>query len=145
VPTKHDLLILVGRDLYSEVTSPPPTGSWDAKLKKLMLKLSSVVSRYPGMASFMTANAEELVPTELNQLVRAILREAGFNDRGAAAVLGALFFYVTGMNAAGFAEATTRASYRRNLQARFEDGLDILLAGARTRLDDAKRTTSRRA
>ncbi|MHB8467095.1 MAG: TetR/AcrR family transcriptional regulator [Acidimicrobiales bacterium] len=145
VPTKHDLLVLVGRDLYGEVTSPAPTGSWDAKLKKLMLNMSSVVASYPGMAGFMMANADELVPTELNQMVRGILREAGFSDRGSAAVLGALFFYVTGMNAGGISETNSRLYNGRSLQARFEDGLDILLAGAQVRLGEEKKRKRARA
>jgi len=145
VATKHDLLVLVGRDLYGEVTAAVPTGSWDLKLKKLMLTMSSVVARYPGMAGFMMANSAELVPTELNRVVRDILQEAGFSDRGAAAVLSALFFYVTGMNAGSLNSGQATLYSRRSLESRFEDGMDILLAGAQVRLAEEGKQTQKRA
>src|ERR1700722_4884181 len=53
VPTRHDLLVLVGRDLYSEVMAPTIRGPWHARVKSLMVNLSTIVAHYPGMAGFM--------------------------------------------------------------------------------------------
>jgi AcrR family transcriptional regulator len=133
VATKHDLLVLVGHDLYSEVTSPLPDGPWEVRVKKLMVNFASIVHRYPGMAGFMMANVDELRPMEFNRILRDILSEAGFSDRGMGAVMSALFFYVNGMAAANFADPTKRVYQGRNMLALFEDGLDILLAGAQDR------------
>jgi AcrR family transcriptional regulator len=146
VATKHDLLVLVGRDLYSEVSLPAPKGPWNDRVKTLMLNQAAIVGRYPGMASFMMAHVDELVPTDLNATVRGILLEAGFTERGIGAVLSALFFYVTGMSAGGFADPTAKVFQGRNMQALFEDGLDVLLAGAEARLqEDRKGTRARRS
>jgi AcrR family transcriptional regulator len=144
VPTKHDLLLLVGQDLYSEVTSPMPGGRWDARVKALMVNVSSLMHRYPGMAGFITANVDELTPIELNRIVRGILSEAGFSERGMVVVMSALFFYVNGATAGGFADPTAKVYQKHNMQALFEDGLDVLLAGAQRRLDeDLKRKRAR--
>jgi len=135
VPTRHDLLVLVGQDLYSEVMAPTIRGSWHARVKSLMVNLSTTVAHYPGMAGFMMVNVDDLVPTDLNATMYGILHDTGFSDRGVSTVLSALFFYVTGMLAGGFATPTAKAFAGSDMQARFEEGLDLLLLGARARLD----------
>jgi AcrR family transcriptional regulator len=140
VAAKHDLLVLVGRDLYSEMSLPPHDGTWEEKLKNVMLNQVAVVGRYPGMANFMMTHVDELVPTELNQMVRGILVEAGFGERGIVAVMGALFFYVTGMVAGGYATPKAKAFKGRNMFALFEDGLDLLIAGAWVRLEEERKS-----
>ena len=87
------------------------------------------------MAGFMMVNVDELVPTELNATVCGILRDAGFSERGISTVLSALFLYVTGMLAGGFAAPTAKAYAGWDMQAQFEEGLDLLLLGAQVRLE----------
>src|SRR5579862_4092934 len=89
VPTRHDLLVLVGQDLYNEVMVPAIRGNWHVRVKSLMVNLSTIVARYPGMAGFMMVNVDDLVPTELNTTMYGILREAGFSERGISTVLSA--------------------------------------------------------
>src|SRR5579871_2858478 len=50
VPTRHELLVLVGQDLYKEVMAPAVRGNWHVRVKSLMVNLSTIVARYPGMA-----------------------------------------------------------------------------------------------
>jgi AcrR family transcriptional regulator len=133
VPTKHGLLTLVARDLYAEVAAPPVKGTWDEKLKTLMVSQATVIARYPGMGNFMMTNVDELVPTELNQLVRQILVDGGFAEREMTVLMGAMFFYVTGMSAGGFAAPTAKMFRAKSVMALFEEGLEMLLAGADVR------------
>lgn len=144
VATKHQLLVLVGRDLYSEISHPPGGGPWDVLLKKMMLSHAALVRRYPGMGNFMMLHVDELRPTELNLLVRNLLVDAGFSERSITAVLSALFFYVTGITAGGLANPMDKMLGGRNVLAIFEDGLDVLIDGAKARLE-ADRTAKRRA
>jgi hypothetical protein len=145
VSTRHELLVMVGHDLYAEVIAPPIRGPWQARVKSLMVNLSSIVARYPGMAGFMMVNVDELVPTELNATTCGILRDAGFSERGISTVLSALFFYVTGMLAGGFGDPGPKAYAGWDRQAQFEDGLDLLLLGAQVRLDREVRRRSQRS
>jgi AcrR family transcriptional regulator len=138
VPTKRDLLLLLAHDLYDEVIVPKK-GSWDQRIKKLMLDVADVVGRYPGMASFMNANADDSMPLELSRAVTEILADAGFGQRDINAVRAALFFYVTGMSTGSFTVASTTALKGVDIRRLFEDGLDILLAGARVRLESGQR------
>ncbi len=133
VPTKHSLLTLVARDLYAEVVAPEVKGTWNEKLKTLMVSQATVIARYPGMGNFMMTNVDELVPTELNQLVRKILVDGGFAEREMTVLMGAMFFYVTGMSAGGFAAPTAKMFRSKSVMALFEEGLEMLLAGADVR------------
>lgn len=135
VPTKRDLLVLVAHDLYDEVAQPPPGRKWDTRVKALMVSVAATIGRYPGMARFMNENVDDVVPDALRQTVVGILDEAGFSAGAMTTVLSALFFYVTGAVASG-APASA--------QAGFADGLDVLLAGARARLEQ-DRTAGRSA
>lgn len=143
VPTKHDLLLRVGEALYAEIADVPvDSAPWDEALKTMMLRVGEVVRRYPGMGSFMIDHADELAATELNRVMTTALHEAGFSERGVAAVMSAMFFYATGMSAAGSA-GSARSFEGIDMQKLFEEGLDLLFAGARARLKDEVRAKRR--
>jgi len=148
VPNKHELLLLVGRDIYVEAAGLAPEGSWDTRLRTLVLQLASAIGQYPGMAAFMVANTGELVTTELNRAVRQILRQAGFGRRGIDVVMAAMFFYVTGLSASGFLDQKENGEALGDMQSISEGGLDLLLDGARVRLEAdigrRRRTAARR-
>jgi AcrR family transcriptional regulator len=131
VPTKRDVLLLVAHDLYDEVPVPPD-GHWDARVKHIMLSVGEIVARYPGLSDFMIANAADVVPVDLDRSFSQILIDAGFSPDGIDSVKSALFFYVTGMSAGGFSAAAKFEGF--DARRLFEDGLDLLLAGARARL-----------
>lgn len=144
VPTKHDLLVRVGEALYAEVLDVPLSAApWDEALKTLMLRCGDAVARYPGMGNFLIAHADEVPATDLNRLISDLLRTAGFSERGVVAVMSALFFYTTGMSAAGSSARSSRSFEGVDVRALFEDGLDLLLAGARSRLQDDRRAARR--
>ena len=146
VPNKRDLLLLVAHDLYDEVVLPDK-GPWDQRLKKLMVSVADVVGRHPGMASFMNSNAADSMPVELNRRVADLLSEAGFSSRNVHAVMGALFIYVNGVISGGFGEAASGAM-TADVSRIFRDGLEMLLTGARARLEEdleARRSRTLRA
>jgi AcrR family transcriptional regulator len=146
VPNKRDLLLLVAQELYDEVVLPEK-GTWDQRLKKLMVSVAEVVGRHPGMASFMNSNAADSMPVELNRRVTDLLSEAGFSSRDVHAVMGALFIYVNGVISGGFGAAPPGAM-TVDVSRIFRDGLEMLLTGARARLDEgleARRIRTRRA
>jgi AcrR family transcriptional regulator len=145
VPTKHELLVLVARDLYDDVVLPAQRASWEEILRTAALNLSSVVGRHPGMASFMMANYDTVLPERLQDRVQTSLVQAGFSRRGSAAVMASAFFFVIGMSAGGFRDPSSLLFQGRTMQAMFEDGLDVLLAGARARLTADRRASRARA
>lgn len=145
VPNKRDLLLLVAHELYDEVVLPEK-GTWDQRLKKLMVSVAEVVGRHPGMASFMNSNAADSMPVELNRQVTDLLSEAGFSSRNVHAVMGALFIYVNGVISSGFGRVAPRVM-TVDVSRIFRDGLEMLLTGARARLEEDldRRSRTRRA
>jgi TetR/AcrR family tetracycline transcriptional repressor len=129
VANKRDLLLLVAHDLYDEVVLPE-RGPWDQRVKRLMLSVAEVVGRHPGMAAFMNANVEDSMPVDLNRRVVELLSGAGFSRRNVHAIMGALFIYVNGVTSTGF--GTSGAPEVGRI---FRDGLEMLLTGARARLE----------
>ena len=71
VATKNALLALVAQDLYNDVSKPNgDVGTWEERLRSLMITQATVAAGYPGMGNFMMTHAAEIVPTDLNKLVR---------------------------------------------------------------------------
>jgi TetR/AcrR family transcriptional regulator, tetracycline repressor protein len=140
VPTKRDLLVLVARDLFDEVTIPSK-GKWDERLKSAMVSVSDLVERYPGIATFMSANPVEIMPIKLYRALVQILTDAGFPVDSVNAVMATMFFYVTGTSTGGPSLASSGMLDDVEMKRLFEDGLDLLLAGARVRVEQPRRRT----
>jgi AcrR family transcriptional regulator len=138
VPTKRDLMLLVAHELYDEVILPE-RGTWDQRLKKLMISVAEVVGRYPGMAAFLNANAADAMPVDLRRRVFSLLQDAGFNKRNNDAIRGALFIFVNGVNSGTIKGGMPAGLGPADVKRMFQDGLDILLAGARVILDEQRR------
>ncbi len=139
VATKNALLALVAQDLYNDVSKPNgDVGTWEERLRSLMITQATVAAGYPGMGNFMMTHAAEIVPTDLNKLVRSILSENGFNDREMGTLMGALFYYVTGISAV-FSSPTAKLFGSRKVTRLFEDGLDLLIAGAKVRQKEERK------
>lgn len=134
VPNKRDLLLLLAHDIYDEVVLPDK-GSWVQRLKKLMISVVEVVGRYPGMAAFMNANASDSMPVELHHRVVSLLREAGFSQRNIEVLMGAMFIYANGMNSGAVGKDSPSSVSAAHVRRMFQDGLDLLLAGAQVTLE----------
>jgi AcrR family transcriptional regulator len=140
VRTKHDLLVLIGKDLFDEVVAarPPASLGWDEQLRAWMLAAVDVLGSSPGMAQFLMTHSQDVPPLELNEGVHQILREAGLSDADANAIMSALFFQVGAMTMSAEGLAVTDTLSLRGmtftLQGIFIDGLEVILDGARHRL-----------
>lgn len=133
VPSKREVLLLVARDLYGEAQLPPK-GDWDERLKRLMIDVARTMSAHPGMATFITSNADETLPVDLNKAVVALLQDAGFSKQGIDTVVAALFFYVHGIVASGLISSRDGTMSQARIRRLVERGLDLLLAGAKVTL-----------
>jgi AcrR family transcriptional regulator len=136
VPTKHALVVLVAQDLYREVELPAAgDGDWADRVKAIIVSTARVIGEYPGMANYMMTHMDDMVPTELQAVMVDVLRDAGFREHSIQVVLSALYFYGTGMSANMLPIREAEAFGDADVPALFDEGLDMLLAGARLRLD----------
>jgi AcrR family transcriptional regulator len=136
VPSKQVLLQRVAQDLFASVEVPSSaTSDWREQVKTLVLTTASAVGQYQGMAAYVLAHVDELGHGRLNQELIAVLRGAGFSERNVHGLMSALYFYGAGISANILPVLGTETFERADMQAMFEDGLDMLLAGAALRLD----------
>jgi AcrR family transcriptional regulator len=146
VATRHDLLVLVGRSLFAEVELPgAEAGDWAARVKGAMVHVAAVVGQHDGIAAFLLANLDEVVPKELQQEMLDVLHEAGFDPHTTAVLMMALLFYVSGVSAGGQDVRSAVMLHGEDLEPLFEEGLDLLLDGARNRLNAGRRSGGRRS
>jgi len=145
VPNKDRLLALVGRDVYQEIADGiPPDGDWRTRLRAVIVRTVELFSQYPGLAAHVMTHGSDVQPEGPNQVIYAVLRDAGFTDTDAGELMGSLFLYVSGMCISEQSLAGTLPSstsdllgsqiLRGGLRPVFEAGLDMLLDGAQGRL-----------
>lgn len=133
VPSKRDVLLLVARDLYGQAKLPAK-GTWDERIKRVMIDVARIMSAHPGMATFITGAGDETLPADLHLAVVGVLQEAGFTPQGIDTVVAALFFYVHGIVASGLIHGRDGAMSQARIRRLVERGLDLLLAGAKVTL-----------
>ncbi len=135
VRTKHDLLLMVAHELFDEAAARPMTGTtWEDKLVSAMRETADRLGQYPGFGSFVLANVTAVFPTDQYVRINTILREeGGLSEEDALTTVTAMFFYVGGMIASGFAHPSTPPGVPEDIRERFEAGLRLLLEGARSR------------
>jgi AcrR family transcriptional regulator len=144
-PTRDALLQRLLQDLYSEVDMPAgDPGDWAEQVKRLTMDTARVVGQYPGLAAYVMAHLDEVVPAAVNRAMARILADAGFSPESTAVVMSALYFYGAGVAANLVPMRSARSVDHVDVGALAEAGLDMLLAGARLRLEaDLGRVTNR--
>jgi AcrR family transcriptional regulator len=135
VPTKRELLSLVGRSLFDSVTYPDTEDDWAAWVRAVMVDLGRIVSSYPGISTYLLEHIDEAPPIELNLRMGALLVRAGFTVRSTTAIMGSLTFLLSGAAAAGIPARPNPAFASIDMALAFEDGIDLLLSGARRQLE----------
>lgn len=136
VGTKHDLLVLVGGNLYDAVDYPDTdTDDWAGWIKHVVLHLAEVVSSYPGLAAYLIEHLDDALPLELNLRMGSMLATAGFSDRSMNTVMGSFTFLISGACAAGVPSRPLPALAAIATPQMLEDMVDLVLAGARLLLD----------
>jgi AcrR family transcriptional regulator len=136
VPNKHELLRLVAAELYASVK--PADGSDGDKFeqaKRVMIQVHDVLAAYPGMAAHIAQNVPEFTSARVASLITGPLRAAGLSQGEADRITFALVL----LNA-GHMLFHVPASLEDEAAAAFEDGVDLILRGARSR----KRQLARR-
>jgi AcrR family transcriptional regulator len=131
VPTRHDLVKLVCADVYREVPTPSPDGDWAQQMKSMMLASDRAVRGYPGLSAYMMSHADDMTPVALNRAMRTVLGDAGFSAHSISVVLSALTSFGNGMAANRESLRAGAARAKVDIDQLYEDGLDMLLAGAR--------------
>lgn len=135
-PTRHALLRRVVQDLYAEVDLPEQeSGDWAQQVKQITIDMALVVGQYPGLAAYVMAHLDDMVPAAVNQATVAILAGAGFTAESTAIVMSALYFFGTGLSANLAAMQSVRRFEHVDGEALAHAGLDLLLAGARLHLE----------
>jgi AcrR family transcriptional regulator len=135
LPSRQAVIRRVAQDLFGQVESPSSdVASWREQVKSMVLATAIAVGQYPGMAAYVLAHVDEVGPLRLHDELEVVLRRAGFGEDDMHALQSALYFYGAGI-AANFLPVRQAATFARaDAQAMFEDGLDMLLAGAELRL-----------
>jgi AcrR family transcriptional regulator len=136
VPTKRALMKLVAADLYREVELPlGASGDWAEQVKEMIVSTARVVGQYPGMAAYVMTQVDDIFPLELNASLNRVLRDAGFSSHSIRVLMGALYFYGTGISTSLLPLREAKTLEGTDVTAIFEEGLEMLLGGARLQLE----------
>jgi AcrR family transcriptional regulator len=129
VPNKHELLRLVAADLYSQV-NPADANATDEfeQAKLVMIQIHNVLAAYPGMAAYIAEHLPEFTSASVASLITGPLRRAGLSQAEADRITFALVL----LNA-GHMLLRVPTALEDEAAAAFEDGVDLILRGARSR------------
>jgi TetR/AcrR family tetracycline transcriptional repressor len=129
VPNKDELLRLVATDLYARVKPADDLdGDEFGQAKYVMLQIHDVLAAYPGMAAHIAQNIPEFTSEHLARLITDPLQAAGLSADEA----GRIVFTLILLNA-GHMLIRVPAGLESEAAAAFEEGVDLILRGARTR------------
>lgn len=140
VKDRDALLKLVAERINGEIklASTDPR-HWATTVRTLMIDYARAYGRHPGMASFVNNNLGSMPPDATQQGLLELLIRAGFDDEHARTVLAAFFFYASGATASELMYRDHQGVSAAQLARRFEQGLDLVIAGAKTLLRDDRR------
>ncbi|MEY2570350.1 MAG: TetR/AcrR family transcriptional regulator, tetracycline repressor protein [Acidimicrobiaceae bacterium] len=145
VPTKHDLLVKVGTDLYTDIELPDADEvGWEQWVRSMMTQLVASVSAYPGMAAYLMNHFVEVFPADLNGRMIDVLTKAGFSPGSTIRVMTALTFFGAGASAIGVPDAPAAGFAELDAAKLFADGLDLILSGARLLLEEDRPAAKRK-
>lgn len=143
VPNKHELLVLVGQDIYREIADHlPDRGTWSERLKAAMVHTANTLRDHPGMAEYLLTHGEQIRPEQPNLAIYTMLSDAGFDADTISTLMMSMFLFVGGISVS-WRNLTSEQAQGGGLvglvpsddvQRVFEDGLDMFLVGAAARL-----------
>ena len=144
VPTKRALMTLVVQDFFQGIEYPTPGhGDWADQVKEVMLGVTRAFGEYPGLAAYMMTHVDDAAPVALQQAIIAELGAAGFSAHTTEVVMSALYFYGIGVSATLIPLRQATVFEGVDVPGLLEEGLDMVLAGARVRLEaDLARSAS---
>jgi AcrR family transcriptional regulator len=129
VPNKDELLRLVAAELYARVTPADTAGADEfEQAKRVMLQIHDLLAAYPGMAAHIAQNIPGFTSARVAGLITGPLRAAGLSQAEASRIV----FTLVLLNA-GHMLFRVPAGLEDEAAAAFEDGVDLILRGARER------------
>jgi AcrR family transcriptional regulator len=126
VPNKNDLLRLVARDLYARIKPSDDCDDEFEQAKRVMLQIHDLLAAYPGMAAHIAENVPEFYSASVAGLISDPLQAAGLSRTEADRIVFALVL----LNA-GHMLFRVPAELEGEAAAAFEEGVDLILRGAR--------------
>ena len=144
VPNKHALLVLVANAIYAGIEIPERIdGDWRGQVRTLLLNVTTVMRGYPGVAAYSLLHPREIPMVHVMEATREALDYAGLSDEAAARVLSALFYYLAGTIVGGVTTTLRPENVTSEAaEARFAEGLDVVLTGIEVEVERARATRS---
>jgi TetR/AcrR family tetracycline transcriptional repressor len=126
VPNKNELLRLVAADLYARIKPTDDCADEFEQAKRVMLQIHDLLAAYPGMAAHIAENVPEFYSASVAGLISDPLQAAGLSRTEADRIVFALVL----LNA-GHMLFHVPAELEDEAAAAFEEGVDLILSGAR--------------
>jgi AcrR family transcriptional regulator len=126
VPNKNELLRLVAADLYARIKPADDCADEFEQAKRVMLQIHDLLAAYPGMAAHIAENVPEFYSASVAGLISDPLQAAGLSRTEADRIVFALVL----LNA-GHMLFRVPAELEDEAAAAFEEGVDLILSGAR--------------
>jgi AcrR family transcriptional regulator len=126
VPNKNELLRLVAADLYARIKPADDCADEFEQAKRVMLQIHDLLAAYPGMAAHIAENVPEFYSASVAGLISDPLQAAGLSRTEADRIVFALVL----LNA-GHMLFRVPAELEDEAAAAFEEGVDLILGGAR--------------
>jgi AcrR family transcriptional regulator len=131
VPGKQAALDLLAEAVLATIAEPGP-GPWDRRLGELYCAARKAMLEVPGIAVVLQTNGNGQTARRHDQLSRSLLAEAGLDTASASAAHSLLYTYLLGsVSLEDSRPVPTGARARRGADARFERGLELIMAGIR--------------
>jgi TetR/AcrR family tetracycline transcriptional repressor len=127
VPNKHELLRLVAAELYARIKPADDCADEFDQAKRVMIQIHDMLAAYPGMAAHIAQNVPEFTSARVANLITGPLRAAGLSRAEADRIIFALVL----LNA-GHMLFRVPAALEDQAAAAFEEGVDLILRGARS-------------
>jgi TetR/AcrR family tetracycline transcriptional repressor len=128
VPNKNELLRLVARDLYARIKPADNCADEFEQAKRVMLQIHDLLAAYPGMAAHIAEHVPRFYSASVAGLISGPLQAAGLSRAEADRIVFALVL----LNA-GHMLFQVPPELAGDAAAAFEEGVDLILKGARTR------------
>jgi AcrR family transcriptional regulator len=131
VPGKQAALDLLAEAVLATIAEPGP-GPWDRRLRELYCAARKAMLEVPGIAVVLQTNGNGQTARRHDRLSRSLLAEAGLDTASTSAAHSLLYTYLLGsVSLEDSRPVPTSARARRRADARFERGLELIMAGIR--------------
>ena len=136
VPNKRALLQLVASELDSRVEAHSELTDGFDQAKSVMLQIHDVFAGYPGMGAYVALHVPEFASESLVKMITDPLCRAGLSPAEANQITLALVLINV-----GHMLVEMPPKLQKRAERALEDGVDLILEGARARLKRSRRSS----